>query len=78
MMMSSGSKYQVEKVGYFTPKPVDCDEIGPGEIGFIVTGIKDLSDLRLEIQLLTQSSQQINRYLDSSLANLLYSVVCFQ
>ena len=42
----------------------------PGEIGFIVTGIKDLSDTRLEIQLLTQSSQQINRYLDSSLANL--------
>ena len=47
MMMSSGSKYQVEKVGYFTPKPVDCDEIGPGEIGFIVTGIKDLSDTKV-------------------------------
>ena len=47
MMMSSGSKHQVEKVGYFTPKPIDCDEIGPGEIGFIVTGIKDLSDTKV-------------------------------
>ena len=28
-------------------KPDDIDEIGPGEIGFIVTGIKDLSDTKV-------------------------------
>jgi GTP-binding protein LepA len=46
-MMSNNSKHDVEKVGIFTPKPVDINEIGPGEIGFIVTGIKDLSDTKV-------------------------------
>ena len=45
--MSNNSKHEVERVGIFTPKPVDIDEIGPGEIGFIVTGIKDLSDTKV-------------------------------
>ena len=47
IMMSNNSKHDVEKVGIFTPKPVDIIEIGPGEIGFIVTGIKDLSDTKV-------------------------------
>ena len=47
IMMSNNSKHDVEKVGIFTPKPVDINEIGPGEIGFIVTGIKDLSDTKV-------------------------------
>ena len=47
IMMSNNSKHDVERVGIFTPKPVDINEIGPGEIGFIVTGIKDLSDTKV-------------------------------
>ena len=47
IMMSNDSKHEVERVGIFTPKPVDIEEIGPGEIGFIVTGIKDLSDTKV-------------------------------
>ncbi len=47
IMMSNNSKHDVERVGVFTPKPIDIDEIGPGEIGFIVTGIKVLSDTKV-------------------------------
>tara|TARA_B100000963_G_C22629863_1_gene674345 strand:- start:1379 stop:3187 length:1809 start_codon:yes stop_codon:yes gene_type:complete len=47
IMMSNNSKHEVERVGIFTPKAIDIDEIGPGEIGFIVTGIKDLSDTKV-------------------------------
>jgi len=47
IMMSNNSKHDVERVGIFTPKAIDIDEIGPGEIGFIVTGIKDLSDTKV-------------------------------
>ena len=66
MMMSSGSKYQVEKGGYFTPKPVDCDEMEARvKIGFIVTGIKDLSDTKAGDTIThAKPSQQINRYLE--------------
>jgi GTP-binding protein LepA len=47
IMMSNNSRHDVERVGVFTPKPEDMNEIGPGEIGFIVTGIKDLSDTKV-------------------------------
>ena len=46
-MMSSNREYIVEKVGVFTPKPTDIDELNSGEIGFIITGIKDLSETKV-------------------------------
>jgi len=47
IMMSNNARYDVERVGIFSPKPTDIEEIGPGEIGFMVTGIKDLSDTKV-------------------------------
>jgi len=46
-MMSSNKEYTVEKVGVFTPKPTDIDELNSGEIGFIITGIKNLSETKV-------------------------------
>ena len=46
-MMSSNTEYNIEKVGVFTPKPQDVDKISSGEIGFIITGIKNLSDTKV-------------------------------
>ena len=46
-MMSSNKEYTVEKVGVFTPKPIDIDELNSGEIGFIITGIKNLSETKV-------------------------------
>lgn len=43
-MMSSGSTYQVERVGIFNPKQVNVEELGPGEMGFITAHIKHVSD----------------------------------
>src|SRR5690349_17455904 len=31
-MMSTGAAYDVDKVGHFTPKPIDAAELGPGEV----------------------------------------------
>ena len=39
-LMSNDQEYVVEKVGVFTPKPNDIEELSSGEIGFIITGIK--------------------------------------
>jgi len=41
-IMSTERSYQVEKVGVFTPKREDKDHLGPGEVGFIIAGIKDI------------------------------------
>jgi len=46
-MMSTNQEYLVEKVGVFTPKPKDINELNAGEIGFITTGIKVLSDTKV-------------------------------
>ncbi len=43
-MMASGAVYDVDSVGYFTPKLVKCDQLGPGEMGFMTAGIKAVAD----------------------------------
>ena len=46
-MMSTNQEYTVEKVGVFTPKATDINELNAGEIGFITTGIKILSETKV-------------------------------
>ena len=46
-MMSTNQEYIIEKVGVFTPKATDVNELNAGEIGFITTGIKILSDTKV-------------------------------
>ncbi|UOM36286.1 translation elongation factor 4 [Acuticoccus sp. I52.16.1] len=46
-MMRTGAKYGVDKVGVFTPKLLEVDELGPGEIGFLIAGIKEVADTRV-------------------------------
>src|SRR5437763_3218348 len=46
-MMGSGAAYEVDRVGVFTPKMVDVDELGPGEIGFLTASIKEVADTRV-------------------------------
>ena len=46
-MMSVGAAYELDKVGVFTPKPKDMPELGPGEIGFIIAGIKTIADCKV-------------------------------
>jgi len=46
-MMSTKQEYIIEKVGVFTPKATDVNELNAGEIGFITTGIKILSETKV-------------------------------
>jgi GTP-binding protein LepA len=46
-MMGTGAAYEVDRVGVFTPKMVDVDELGPGEIGFLTASIKQVADTRV-------------------------------
>ena len=43
-LMSTNQEYEIEKVGVFTPKAKDIQELNAGDIGFIITGIKSLSE----------------------------------
>jgi GTP-binding protein LepA len=46
-MMGTNAAYDVERVGFFTPKMQQVDELGPGEIGFITAAIKEVADTRV-------------------------------
>ena len=46
-MMGTNAAYDLERVGYFTPKMTAVDELGPGEIGFITAAIKEVADTRV-------------------------------
>jgi GTP-binding protein LepA len=46
-LMSTNKDYEIEKVGIFTPKAKDVEELNAGEIGFIITGIKSLSETKV-------------------------------
>jgi len=46
-LMSNNQEYEIEKVGVFTPKAKDIEQLTAGEIGFIITGIKSLSETKV-------------------------------
>jgi len=46
-MMSTGTACEAQDVGVFMPRPVSCKALHPGEVGFLVGGIKHLADLRV-------------------------------
>ncbi|MCQ8185787.1 translation elongation factor 4 [Parvularcula sp. BGMRC 0090] len=43
-MMKAKATYQLDQVGVFTPKKVEVDELGPGEIGYFTASIKEVAD----------------------------------
>jgi len=47
VLMASGAEYEAEEVGYLTPKPVKSGVLKTGEVGYLIAGIKKLSDARV-------------------------------
>ena len=41
-IMSNGQVHQVDKIGVFTPKPLETGVLRAGEVGFIIAGIKEI------------------------------------
>ncbi|MFL6799682.1 MAG: translation elongation factor 4 [Xanthobacteraceae bacterium] len=46
-MMGTAAAYDVDRVGVFTPKLVNVEGLGPGEIGFLTGSIKEVADTRV-------------------------------
>ncbi len=46
-MMSNNATYKAEQIGVFTPKMQQVDALYSGEVGYIISGIKQLSDCRV-------------------------------
>ena len=46
-MMGTNSTYEIDDIGVFTPKKVPVNKLGPGELGYIIAGIKTVSDTQI-------------------------------
>ncbi|MGA3324140.1 MAG: translation elongation factor 4 [Terriglobia bacterium] len=46
-LWSNNQVYNVEELGVLTPKPVRVEQLGPGEVGFVIANIKRISESRI-------------------------------
>lgn len=46
-MMSNGLDYTIDRIGIFTPKMTDVEQLSAGEVGFITASIKSLEDCQI-------------------------------
>src|SRR5262249_9791321 len=46
-MMGTNAPYDIERVGFFTPRMETVEELGPGDIGFITAAIHEVADTRV-------------------------------
>jgi len=47
LLMSTGATHACEQLGVFTPKSQPRDELGVGEVGFVVAGVKELREAKV-------------------------------
>ncbi len=45
--MRTGGVQDVIEVGQFLPDMVNCNSLGPGQVGYIITGVKQLEDIKV-------------------------------
>ena len=55
-MMSNRRTFEVTEVGVFSPKKTKVQSLGPGEVGYLVAGMKDLADTKIG-DTITEASQ---------------------
>ncbi len=45
--MATGTRFDAEELGFFSPTMTPVDSLSAGEVGYVVTGLKDVSRLRV-------------------------------
>ena len=45
--MAAGTQAEIDEIGFFSPQMMPTDQLGPGEVGYLITGLKDVTKLRV-------------------------------
>jgi GTP-binding protein LepA len=45
--MQAGTEADIDDIGFFSPQMISADSLGPGEVGYLITGVKDVTNLRV-------------------------------
>ena len=54
--MQAGTQAEIDEIGFFKPKMVAAPAMAAGEVGYVITGIKDVTKLRVGDTLTTSDS----------------------
>ncbi|HEY9249775.1 MAG TPA: translation elongation factor 4 [Rariglobus sp.] len=47
LLMSNGQKSEIKEVGVFTPKMTKMDVLGAGDVGYVISNIKDTTEIKI-------------------------------
>jgi GTP-binding protein LepA len=53
--MAGGTQAEIDDIGFFSPQMVSAPELHAGEVGYVITGIKDVTQLRVGDTLTTRA-----------------------
>jgi GTP-binding protein LepA len=55
LAMQTGTEAEIDQIGYFGPEMTPVETLNAGEVGYVITGIKDVAHLRVGDTLTTQA-----------------------
>src|SRR3954451_17165826 len=53
--MALGTRFEAQEIGFMSPTMTPVDSLGVGEVGYVITGLKDVSELRVGDTLTTEA-----------------------
>jgi GTP-binding protein LepA len=54
--MATGTQADIDDIGFFSPQMMPTDQLAAGEVGYLITGLKDVTQLRVGDTLTTRAS----------------------
>jgi GTP-binding protein LepA len=54
--MQAGTQAEIDDIGFFTPQMTSAEALHAGEVGFLITGVKDVTKLRVGDTLTTKAN----------------------
>jgi GTP-binding protein LepA len=55
--MGTGTQADIDDIGFFTPEMTPAGQLSAGEVGFLITGVKDVTKLRVGDTLTTRANR---------------------
>src|SRR2546425_2024225 len=53
--MAAGTQAEIDDIGFFSPQMMPTDQLAAGEVGYLITGLKDVTQLRVGDTLTTRA-----------------------
>jgi GTP-binding protein LepA len=54
--MAAGTEADIDDIGFFSPQMMPTDQLAAGEVGYLITGLKDVTQLRVGDTLTTRAA----------------------